>query len=175
MEVDRFVSRGHTVPPEWIDSYDHMNMARYVELFDKATDAVLGEVGFGPAYTARTRHGLFTVDVRIRYLRELRVGMAVAVRLRLVACDHVRLHMWLEMFDEGSGSLFATQEQMSLHASLEHRKTVPFDAGQRARLAAVIALHRADPGHASRNLCMHCKGADESAERSLSGRGGVQT
>lgn len=158
MDADRFVSHGHTVPAEWIDSYDHMNMARYVELFDRAADAVLGEVGFGPAYTARTRHGLFTVDVRIRYLRELRVGVAIAVRLRLVGCDHVRLHMWLEMLHEGTETLVATQEQMSLHASLEQRKTVPFSAGQLARLRAAIALHRAEPAHASRGLCMRCKG-----------------
>jgi acyl-CoA thioesterase FadM len=158
MEVDRFVSHGHTVPPEWIDSYDHMNMARYPELFDRAADAVLGEAGFGPAYTARTRHGLFTVDVRIRYLQELRAGMTVAVRLRLVGCDHVRVHMWLEMFEEGSNVLFATQEQMSLHASLERRRTVPFSPEQRARLEALVALHRSEAQHASRPLCMRCKG-----------------
>ena len=157
MRGDPFVSHGHTVLPEWIDSYDHMNMARYVELFDRATDVVLGEVGFGPAYTARTRHGLFTVDVRIRYLEELTVGMTVAVRLRLVGCDHVRLHLWLEMFDEGSDRRFATQEQMSLHASLERRRTVPFSAGQRARLDEVVALHRGEPGQAARALCMRCK------------------
>jgi acyl-CoA thioester hydrolase len=154
---DRFVARGYNVPPEWIDSYDHMNMARYVELFDRATDDILGEVGFGPKYTQRTRHGLFTVDVRIRYLEELRVGMTVAVRLRLVGCDHVRVHMWLEMFEEGSERLFATQEQLSLHASLERRKTVHFSAGQRARLDEVVALHRGEPQHASRRLCMSCK------------------
>ena len=158
MERDPFVSYGHTVPPEWIDSYDHMNMARYVELFDRSADDVLGEVGFGPKYTQRTRHGLFTVDLRIRYLEELRVGMTVAVRLRLVGCDHVRVHMWLEMFDEGSGRLFATQEQMSLHASLQRRKTVHFSPAQRARLEEVVALHRSEAQHASRRLCMSCKG-----------------
>jgi acyl-CoA thioester hydrolase len=159
MERDPFVSYGHVVPREWIDSYDHMNMARYVELFDRATDAILGEVGLGPKYTARTRHGLFTVDVRIRYLEELRVGTTVAVRLRLVGCDHLRVHMWLEMLGEGSDRLFATQEQMSLHASLERRRTVPFSAEQRARLAEVVALHRRESQHASRALCMRCKGS----------------
>jgi acyl-CoA thioester hydrolase len=159
MQRDPFASYGHVVPPEWIDSYDHMNMARYVELFDRATDEILGEVGLGPRYTARTRHGLFTVDVRIRYLEELRLGMSAAVRLRLVGCDHVRLHMWLEMFDEATERLFATQEQLSLHASLERRKAVPFSAEQRARLDEIVAVHRREPQHASRSLCMRCKGS----------------
>lgn len=157
MQGDPFVSHGHVVQPDWIDSYDHMNMARYVALFDRAADALLDQVGVGPAYTARTRHGLFTVDVRIRYLKELRVGASVAVRLRMVGCDHVRLHTWLEMLEEGSDALCATQEQMSLHASLEQRKTVPFSAEQRAALERVVALHRTEPGHASRALCMRCK------------------
>jgi len=157
MDIDPFVSRGHPVRPEWIDSYDHMNMARYVALFDQAADALLDQVGLGPAHTARTRNGLFTVDVRIRYLKELRSGASVAVKLRLLDCDHVRLHTWLEMFDEGSQTLCATQEQMSLHASLEKRKTVPFDTAQRATLGEVIALHRAEPEHALRTLCMRCK------------------
>jgi acyl-CoA thioester hydrolase len=157
MQGDSFVSRGHVVQPDWIDSYDHMNMARYVALFDHAADRLLDQVGLGPAYTARTRHGLFTVDVRIRYLKELRVGASVAVRLRVVGCDHVRVHTWLEMLQEGPDARCATQEQMSLHASLEQRRTVPFSAEQRATLDRAVTLHRAEPAHASRMLCMRCK------------------
>ena len=157
MQEDRFTSYGHLIPPEWIDAYDHMNMAHYMALFDHVTDELLGQVGFGPAYTARTRHGLFTVDARIRYAKEVRVGESVAVRLRLVGVDHVRLHMWLEMFGEDPPAVFATQEQMSLHASLASRRTVPFDASQRARLAEVVALHRRESEHASRPLCMRVK------------------
>jgi acyl-CoA thioester hydrolase len=157
MPGERFISYGHEIVPEWIDAYDHMNMAHYMALFDQVADELLDQVGFGPTYTARTRHGLFTVDARIRYAREVRVGQSVAVSLRLVGVDHVRLHMWLEMSGADPPTVFATQEQMSLHASLETRRSVPFDAAQRARLEEVVALHRSDAEHATRPLCMRVK------------------
>jgi len=67
------------------------------------------------------------------------------------------VHMWLEMLLEGSSTLCATQEQIGLHASLDRRKTVPFGAAQRAELEEVVAVHRSEPQHASRALCMSCK------------------
>lgn len=156
MDDDRFLSRGHVVQAAWIDTYDHMNMARYVSLFDEVGYELLEQVGLGAPYSARTRHGLFIVDVRIRYLKELRAGMSVAIRLRLVGCDHVRLHMWLEMLLDGSDTVCATQEQIGLHASLDRRKTVPFADAQRASLQAVVALHRSEPDQPSRPLSMRC-------------------
>lgn len=156
MQVDRFVSRGHFVHPEWIDAYDHMNMARYVALFDDVTYALLDEVRLGLAYTTETRHGLFIVDARIRFRKELRVGTPLVVTLQLVGHDHVRLHMWLEMYREDSRALCATQEQIGLHASLDARKTVPFNDTQSARLAEAIARHRRTAPLEA--LSMTCKG-----------------
>lgn len=155
---DPFTSGGHVVKPEWIDAYDHMNMARYVGLFDDVSYDLLDVVGLGVESTKRTRLGLFIVDARVRFLKELRVGTALEVRLRLVGVDHVRLHMWLELRRQGSDVVCATQEQIGLHADLDSRKTVPFGAERRAELEAVVARHCAEPDHAARGLTMRCKG-----------------
>lgn len=156
---DPFRSSGHTVKREWIDAYDHMNMSRYVALFDDVTYELLDSVDLGLAYTRRTRHGLFIVDARVRFLRELRVGAPLEVTLRLVGVDHVRLHMWLEMRTEGVEAACATQEQMGLHADLERRRTVPFSEPARTRLQRIVAEHCAEPAHAHRELLMRCKSA----------------
>lgn len=156
---DPFVSRGHVVKADWIDAYDHMNMSRYVALFDDVTYDLLDRVDLGLAYTRRARHGLFIVDARVRFLRELRVGAPLEVTLRLVGVDHVRVHMWLELRSEGVDGACATQEQMGLHADLETRRTVPFHEAARARLQRVVAEHRAEPAHAGRDLLMRCKNA----------------
>jgi acyl-CoA thioester hydrolase len=158
---DAFTSRGHIVRPDWIDAYDHMNMARYVALFDDVTYDLLDNVGLGVASTQKTRRGLFIVDARVRFLTELRVGTPLAVSLRLVGVDHVRLHMWLELRAEGSGKASATMEQMGLHASLETRKTMPFPADHRARIEAIVAQHASEPGHASRVLTMACRDGEQ--------------
>jgi len=157
--TDPFTSSGHVVKPEWIDAYDHMNMARYVALFDDVTYELLDGIGLGLEATRRTREGLFIVDARVRFLKELRVGTPLEVRLRFVGVDHVRLHMWAELREEGSDVLSATQEQLGLHADLERRKTMLFSAEHRARIEAVVAAHRAEPGHAQRPLLLWPDGA----------------
>jgi acyl-CoA thioester hydrolase len=151
---DPFISRGHVVKPDWIDAYDHMNMARYVALFDDVTYELLDGIGLGLEATCKTREGLFIVDARVRFLKELRVGTPLEVRLRFVGVDHVRLHMWAELRKEGSDIVSATQEQLGLHADLERRKTMPFSANHRARIEAVVAKHRAELGHAQRPLLL---------------------
>ena len=151
---DAFTSRGHTVKPEWIDAYDHMNMACYVALFDDVTYELLDGIGLGLEATRKTRRGLFVVDARVRFLRELRVGTPLEIRLRFVGVDHVRLHMWAELREEGSDVLSATQEQLGLHADLQTRKTLRFSDAHRAQIEAVVASHRAEPGHAQRPLLL---------------------
>lgn len=154
---DAFTSYGHIVKPEWIDAYDHMNMSKYVALFDDVAYDLLDLVGLGVASTKKTHHGLFIVDVRVRFLKELRVGTPLEVSMRLVGVDHVRLQIWLEVREQGSDVVSATQEQMGLHANLDSRKTVPFSEEIRKRLDEVVAQHRAEPGHGARALTMRCK------------------
>ena len=132
------VSRGHAVKPEWIDAYNHMNMARYVALFDDVTYDLLDRIDLGLEYTRRTQHGLFIVDARIRFLKELRLGTPLEVALHFVGADHIRLHMYLELKNVDTGAIAATQEQIGLHASLLTRSTVPFESRVAERLRALV-------------------------------------
>ena len=152
--TDPFSSGGHHVKPEWIDAYEHMNMSKYVALFDDVTYDLLDRVDLGLEYTKRTRHGLFIVDARVRFLKELRVGTPLEVRLRLVGVDHLRLHMWLELQEAGSQVVSATQEQVGLHADLDRRKTTHFTQAHLGRIQAVVAAHCAEPVHAQRELSL---------------------
>lgn len=137
------VSGGHCVAPEWIDVYGHMNMARYAALFDEVGYALLDQVGVGQRYTDATRRGVFTVDVRIRYLKELHVGVPLSVSLRLLDVDHVRLHSFLELTNVETGRVAATMEQLAVHASLESRGVLRFDDALLARLRQVVRAHDA--------------------------------
>ncbi|MDO9360172.1 MAG: thioesterase family protein [Polaromonas sp.] len=150
------ISGGHAVKPEWIDVYGHMNMARYAALFDETGFALLDQAGLGEAYTRRTRQGVFTVDVRIRYLKELTVGIPLAVRMKLVGVDHVRLHSFLELINLQTGSVAATMEQLAVHASLESRSVVPFGADIAAQVKAMIAQHLRDGAPSAGLLLLKC-------------------
>ena len=74
---DPFISRGHVVKPEWIDAYDHMNMARYVALFDDVTYELLDGIGLGLEATRKTREGL-RMRTGVGRSGALRIGAARA-------------------------------------------------------------------------------------------------
>ncbi|WP_247886682.1 acyl-CoA thioesterase, partial [Azospirillum brasilense] len=73
----------HTVDESWIDLYGHMNMVRYVALFDEVGYALMEQWGLGETYTRDKGLGLFVVDVAVHYRRELRAGTPLPPRRSL--------------------------------------------------------------------------------------------
>ena len=111
-----------TVQPEWLDSNGHMNLAYYVVVFDRGTDAWLDHAGFMGAYR-EAGNVVFAVETHTLYRKELRLGAPMLVRTWLVAADAKRLHLAHEMTSDGV--LSAMQEVLFVHVSLQTRKVVP--------------------------------------------------
>ncbi|MBJ30885.1 MAG: 4-hydroxybenzoyl-CoA thioesterase [Acidimicrobiaceae bacterium] len=104
------------VPVEWIDYNGHLTEGYYGVAFGDATDAVLLELGFGPDY--RDAHGTFyTVETRIRYLREVKEGAEVHTASLILGADARRLHVHHELFADSDADPVATQECMMLHVA----------------------------------------------------------
>ncbi len=80
-----------TVVPEWVDYNGHLSEAYYVLIFGHTTDALLDAIGMGAAYRARTGRSVYTVDARIRYLREVHQGEALEIRTWIAGADAKRL------------------------------------------------------------------------------------
>ncbi|MBK1840709.1 thioesterase family protein [Azospirillum sp. YIM B02556] len=141
------------VAEEWIDLYGHMNMARYVSLFDEVGYALQERWGVGETYTRETRRGLFVVDVAVSYKRELTAGTPLRLAMRLLKADSKRLVTLMELSRGDDGTLAATMEQLSVHADLTTRRVVPFAPPVAERLHALATVHGALPlpaGHHSR-------------------------
>jgi acyl-CoA thioester hydrolase len=130
----RVTEHHDAVQPEWLDSNGHMNLAYYVVVFDRGTDAWLDAAGFGGGYRA-AGNTVFAVETHTLYRQELRLGASMTVRSWLVAADAKRLHLAHEM--TSAGALAAMQEVLFVHVSLETRRVVPMDAAARARAAAL--------------------------------------
>ncbi|MCW2241748.1 thioesterase family protein [Azospirillum canadense] len=157
LPTDILVSDVRTVEEDWIDLYGHMNMVRYVALFDELGYVLLDHWGLGESYTRETGRGLFVVDVAVRYRRELRAGTPVAVAMRLLDSDDKRLLSLLELRRTDDGTVAATMEQLSIQVDLGTRKVVPFDAATAERLrslADVQSVFPLPPGHQRR---LHCR------------------
>ncbi len=133
--------RTTNVDPAWIDSYGHMNMAYYAKIFDDLGYDMLSEYGIGAEYTKTHKLGLFVVDVRIKYLREVVANAPLTVSLVLKKVDEKRLWTELEMHHSELGYLAATMEQLAVHASLETRRAERFPVFVLERLKSAIALN----------------------------------
>jgi acyl-CoA thioester hydrolase len=136
-----FTSSLMRVEDAWIDYNDHLNMAYYNVLFDRAVDEAWTALGFGPDYLAGSGHTTFTAETHVRYLRELRTGDPVRVTIQLLAHDAKRLHYFEQLFHAEEGWLSATSENMTLHVDLNARKTAPFPDPVERRIAAAIKAH----------------------------------
>ena len=136
-----FVSSAMRVEPGWIDYNGHLNMAYYNVLFDHAVDEVYELLGCGAAYVENSRHSCYTVEVHVRYLRELHAGDPVRVTFQLLDFDAKRLHYFEQLFHAVEGWLSATSENMALHVDMTAKKTAAFPDFIAARLARMKVAH----------------------------------
>jgi thioesterase-3 len=70
-----------------LDSYGHLNNARYHELFEQARWDLITERGFGMETINRTQTGPVILEVNVKFLRELGPREPVAIRSELVSYE----------------------------------------------------------------------------------------
>ncbi|SRR5260221_11618175 len=136
-----FVSSVMRIEPQWIDYNGHLNMAYYNVLFDRAVDEAYELIGVGARYAADRRQSIFTAEVHVRYLRELRAGDPVRVTFQLLDYDAKRLHYFEQLFHAEGGWVSATSENLSLHVDMMSKKTAAFPHEVAARFAEMKASH----------------------------------
>lgn len=131
-----FASCPGVVLPEWIDENDHLNLAYYIVLFDRATDALWGTLGLGAAYRRATGCGTFAVETHTIYLTELLVHERTRALSWVVGADSKRLHVAHDLIRDRDGAVSARHELMFLNVDLVARRSVPWPAATLARLRA---------------------------------------
>ena len=131
-----------TVLPEWIDDNGHMNVAYYVLAFDRATDAVYEQIGLSWDYLEQQNHSLFTLAMNVDYHQEVFEGDLLRITTQLLACDNKRLHYFHRMHHGKEGFLSATNECLSMHISMETRRSAPFSDETKRQLNQVMSQHK---------------------------------
>jgi len=130
-----------TIDPAWIDYNGHLNMAYYNVLFDRAVDEAYDLLGIGASYVRQQNRSLYTVEVHVRYLRELHEGDPVRVTFQLLEFDNKRMHYFEQLFHAEEGWVSATSENMSLHVDMGAKKVAPFPPEVTRRLRQMKASH----------------------------------
>jgi acyl-CoA thioester hydrolase len=149
--------------PDWIDYNGHLRDAYYGLIVSLATDALMDRVGLDAAYRARTQCTLYTVELHIHYLLEIKRDDRAQVAVRILGVDQKRIHAAFEIRRAGnSNGVAASAEVMLLHVEQQQNsvKIQPFPPAVKAALAdlaATSATLLAD-GPASRRMELRPRG-----------------
>ncbi|MFB2551369.1 thioesterase family protein [Ensifer soli] len=129
-----------TIDDAHVDYNGHMTEAAYAQLFATAAAHLFRRLDLEAAYRRRTGCTMYTVETRIRYLREAHSGTKVTIGYRLLDRSDKRLHLYFEMF--GPAGLLATYECISVHVSQregEAARSTPFGPDHIGIFAKLVA------------------------------------
>jgi acyl-CoA thioester hydrolase len=95
----------------------------------------MDHIGMDDAARRTTKTSLFTLEGHINYLLEVKEGVEVEIRTRLVRHDAKRLQLYHEMYRPGHADPVAAAEFMLLHVdTTDGAKSAPFRPEIAARL-----------------------------------------
>jgi len=124
--------------PEWIDYNGHLRDAYYGLIVSYASDALMDRLGMDAPYRERTRNTLYTVEMHIHYLREVKKSDTVLVTVRMLGADQKRIHAAFDLAREGDTDVAASAEVMLLHVHQgEPVATQPFPPEIGSAIAAL--------------------------------------
>ena len=126
---------------DWIDYNGHLRDAYYGLLFSMSTDALMDRIGLDAPYRARTGCTLYTVEMHLHYLQEVKATDTADLALRILGTDTKRIHVHLELTRRGKDGVAAAAEVMLLHVR-QHDGTVSV-ASFPAEIAAALATLKA--------------------------------
>ena len=112
---------------EWTDYNEHMNMAYYVLIFDKAWEIILEKFKMGEHAAKTSKKSTMVVETHTTYNQEVKQGEEVDIILTYFDHDKKRLHFKLEMYEKSKQTLSATIEMLSLYIDLNQRKVAEFE------------------------------------------------
>jgi acyl-CoA thioester hydrolase len=76
-----------TISEAHLDSFGHLNHARYFELFEQARWDIITERGFGMDVIRRTQTGPIILEATVKFLRELAPREQVVIRSELISYE----------------------------------------------------------------------------------------
>ena len=141
---------------EWVDYNGHLRDAFYLLIFSYATDALMDRLGLDSQNRESSGHSLFTLEVHLNYLHEVKLGAHVEVRTQLIGHDKKRLHVYHRLHLVGDERALAGNEQMLLHVDLAGPRSAPFGEHSLALLQAIEDQQRdlPRPEHVGRVIAL---------------------
>ena len=116
------------VVKKYTDYNEHLNVASYVRIFDKAADVMLDMFKMGEFSAKKEKKTTFVAEMHTAYYQEVKLGDFVETQLTYVNHDKKRIHYRLSMFHKDKRHLIAKNEVISLFVNLKNRMVIEFDS-----------------------------------------------
>jgi acyl-CoA thioester hydrolase len=113
-----------TIEPSWIDYNGHLRDAYYGLVASYAVDGVMDFLGLDAAYRERTRCTLYTLEVHLHYLHEVKSSDDLGVVSSVLDFDRKRIQVGCRFICSRVSEPVATAEMMLLHVRQEDKPSV---------------------------------------------------
>ncbi len=104
-----------TIEPDWIDYNGHLRDAYYGLVASYAVDGVMDILGLDAAYRERTHCTLYTLEVHLHYLHEVKSSDDLGVISSVLDFDRKRIQVGCRFICSRVSEPVATAEMMLLH------------------------------------------------------------
>jgi acyl-CoA thioester hydrolase len=129
-----------TIEPDWIDYNGHLRDAYYGLVASYAVDDVMDHLGLDAVYRERTHCTLYTLEVHLHYLHEVKSSDDLGVSSSIFDFDRKRIQVGCRFTCSRIGEPVATAEMMLLHVHQgEKPAAAPFPEEVLAKLEALKA------------------------------------
>jgi acyl-CoA thioester hydrolase len=103
------------IQPDWIDYNGHLRDAYYGLVASLAVDDVMDILGLDAAYRERTHCTLYTLEIHMHYLHEVKVSDDLGVASTVLDFDRRRIQIGCRFVCSRVEEPVATAEMMLLH------------------------------------------------------------
>jgi len=143
------------IEPEWIDYNGHLRDAYYGLVASYAVDDVMDHLGLDAAYRERTHCTLYTLEVHLHYLHEVKRSDDLRVVSSILDFDRKRIHIGCRFICSRVSEPVATAEMMLLHVHQGDKPTVasfPDEVSAKLEALKVSPASRDSFGPGSRKI-----------------------
>jgi acyl-CoA thioester hydrolase len=121
---------------DWIDYNGHLRDAYYGLVASYAVDAVMDQLGIDSAYRSSTNCTLYTLEMHIHYLHEVKFSDQLEIRSSVLDFDAKRIQLGCTFSCARVAGAVATAEMMLMHV---HQGDKPASARLPESTLAVLA------------------------------------
>jgi acyl-CoA thioesterase FadM len=139
LSVVPFAGFSYRVPEAAIDYNGHMNDAAYAQVLSDANEVFLDVLGLSATYRKATGCSMYTVEITIKFLREVGLDDGVTAQTFMASHDAKRIRLHTSLLVDGSP--VATGDSLYLHVDTETGRVRPFPEDRMRTLADVQTAH----------------------------------